>query len=340
MQTLDSTVIYRLVLLTSLSSTSFYLKNFWLHDVACGLLVPWPGIEPVPSALEAGSFPWYLLLMCLIGEQWTVGLSSSNDRSSVWLEGLESAWEWLTVYSRGRGEANRWWATESGSINHHRNEQEAPCTAILAKQLLTVPSWRGWCQREYSGVLRKLEFLFWLSFTYEKQTHDRMSHYTYHNKSLSTRHSSSANRGTFWATRWEVPSNTITSLYPFFPTNWKAYILLSVPVRLCNFISRPLYTRFYSQSWVFFETSIKCLWISFKNIFIMSNYPWRLHSLWRGGWWKTMMLFLQMSFAENARSEADQMTSPFQVFFNRWRWKENAKKWILVLNFFFFSKSP
>ena len=205
----------------------------------------------------------------------------------------------------------------------------------LSQQLLTVPSWRGWCQREYSGVLRKLEFLFWLSFTYEKQTHDRMSHYPHHNKSLSTRHSSSANRGTFWATRWKVPSNTIKSLYPFFRTHWKTYILLSVPDRLCNFISRPLYSRFYSQSWVFFETSIKCLWISFKNIFIMSNYPWRLHSLWRGGWWKTMMLFLQMSFAENARSEADQMTSPFQVFFNRWRWKENAKKWILVWNFFF-----
>lgn len=34
---------------------------------------------------------------------------------------------------------------------------------------------------------------------------------------------------------------------------------------------------------------------------------------------KTRTLFLQMSFAENARSEADQMTSPFQVFFNRWR---------------------
>lgn len=266
-----------------------------------------------------------------------MGLSWSND-DSVWLEGPESAWEWLTVSSRGRGEANRWWATESGSVNHHRNKQEASRTAVLAKQLLPVPSWRGWGQRVYSGVQRKLKFLLWLLFTYEKQTHDRTSHYTHHNKSLSMRHSSSANRGTFWATRWDVPSNTINSLYPFFPTNWKTYILLSVPDRLCNFISRPLYTRFYSQSWVFFETSIKCLWISFKNIFIMSNYPWRLQFM--EGVRKTRTLFLQMSFAENARSEADQMTSPFQVFFNRWRWKENAKKWILVWNFFFFFSNP
>ena len=27
-------------------------KNFWPHRVACGLLAPWPGIQPMPSALE------------------------------------------------------------------------------------------------------------------------------------------------------------------------------------------------------------------------------------------------------------------------------------------------
>ena len=26
---------------------------FWLHRAACGVLVPWPGIEPVPSAVKA-----------------------------------------------------------------------------------------------------------------------------------------------------------------------------------------------------------------------------------------------------------------------------------------------
>ena len=26
--------------------------SFWLHCLACGILVPWPGIEPAPSALE------------------------------------------------------------------------------------------------------------------------------------------------------------------------------------------------------------------------------------------------------------------------------------------------
>ena len=28
---------------------------FWLHHAACGVLVPWPGIEPVPSAVKAWS---------------------------------------------------------------------------------------------------------------------------------------------------------------------------------------------------------------------------------------------------------------------------------------------
>ena len=184
----------------------------------------------------------------------------------------------------------------------------------LSQQLFTVPSWRGWCQREYSGVLRKLKFLFWLSFTYEKQTHDRMSHYPHHNKSLSTRHSSSANRGTFWATRWKVPSNTIKSLYPFFRTHWKTYILLSVPDRLCNFISRPLYSRFYSQSWVFFETSIKCLWISFKIIFIMSNYPWRLHSLWGGGGGKLWCFFFRWALQKMLGLKLTKWPLPFRSF--------------------------
>ena len=31
------------------------LLLFWPHCVACGILVPWPGIEPVPPALEAWS---------------------------------------------------------------------------------------------------------------------------------------------------------------------------------------------------------------------------------------------------------------------------------------------
>ena len=46
---------------------------FWPHRKACGILVPWPGIEPVPAALEVWSlnhwkarevpeaFLWYLL---------------------------------------------------------------------------------------------------------------------------------------------------------------------------------------------------------------------------------------------------------------------------------------
>ena len=28
---------------------------FWLHHVACGILAPWPGIEPMPPAVEERS---------------------------------------------------------------------------------------------------------------------------------------------------------------------------------------------------------------------------------------------------------------------------------------------
>ena len=30
----------------------FFFKLFWPHPAACGILVPWPGIKPVPPALE------------------------------------------------------------------------------------------------------------------------------------------------------------------------------------------------------------------------------------------------------------------------------------------------
>lgn len=57
MQTLDGTVIYRLVLLTSLSSTSFYLKKIsgrmmWHVDSQ----FPDRGIEPVAPCTGGGAF--------------------------------------------------------------------------------------------------------------------------------------------------------------------------------------------------------------------------------------------------------------------------------------------
>ena len=37
----------------------FIYLFIWLHCAACGLLVPQPGIEPVPPALDAQSLsPW------------------------------------------------------------------------------------------------------------------------------------------------------------------------------------------------------------------------------------------------------------------------------------------
>ena len=32
-----------------------FFFNFWLYRVACGILVPWPGMEP-PSSASAGGF--------------------------------------------------------------------------------------------------------------------------------------------------------------------------------------------------------------------------------------------------------------------------------------------
>ena len=38
-----------------IESFFFFFLIFLLHHVACGNLVPWPGIEPMPLALEAWS---------------------------------------------------------------------------------------------------------------------------------------------------------------------------------------------------------------------------------------------------------------------------------------------
>ena len=37
----------------------FYLFIFWPHGAACRILVPQPGIEPVPPAVEARSFNYW-----------------------------------------------------------------------------------------------------------------------------------------------------------------------------------------------------------------------------------------------------------------------------------------
>ena len=43
-------------------------KIFWLHRVACGILVPWPGIKPVSPALEAWSLNHWTAREVLICE--------------------------------------------------------------------------------------------------------------------------------------------------------------------------------------------------------------------------------------------------------------------------------
>ena len=42
-------------------SSTFFFFNFWTHFMACGILVPWPGIKPAPSSVEFQSYnPWLL----------------------------------------------------------------------------------------------------------------------------------------------------------------------------------------------------------------------------------------------------------------------------------------
>ena len=138
------------------------------------------------------------------------GPCSSNNRRSVWLEGRESVWEWFTVYSRGKEAAKRWWATNwTGRVNHHRNKQEASCTVFLTKWLLTVPSSRGWRQRQYSRVLRKLTFLPWSSLTSKKKKQTTIQPYMIPHPPLQTPiHEApllTQQRICSWATQWEVP---------------------------------------------------------------------------------------------------------------------------------------
>ena len=53
-------VLYLLILFTYSALPNYHKRknfffSFWLHGMACGILVPQPEIEPVPSGLEVWS---------------------------------------------------------------------------------------------------------------------------------------------------------------------------------------------------------------------------------------------------------------------------------------------
>ena len=70
--------------------------NFWLHCAACGILVPQPGIEPVPPALEVQSLnyrsakevPSLLFLYSVLGIPYTSfkKYSSPSLSSTFWVD--------------------------------------------------------------------------------------------------------------------------------------------------------------------------------------------------------------------------------------------------------------
>ena len=92
-----------------------YLFVFWPHWAACGILVPWPGIEPVPPAVEAWSLInhwtarevpflfcfdeslWYRI-SCSIFEfcffDMSIGLGCTNSLQEV--TGCPHRWIWHT----------------------------------------------------------------------------------------------------------------------------------------------------------------------------------------------------------------------------------------------------
>ena len=67
---------------------------FWSYHEACGILVPWPGVEPAPPALEVQSLKHWtakksLVIICLL--QWSVifGVTTTTPWRLRW---------WLTFF--------------------------------------------------------------------------------------------------------------------------------------------------------------------------------------------------------------------------------------------------
>ena len=78
---------------------SFFLSFFfWPHRVACGILVPWPGIEPASPAWEARSLnhwttrevPKYILLLLFFGD--VLFPPSSSCRMNEHLMWIQKIW--------------------------------------------------------------------------------------------------------------------------------------------------------------------------------------------------------------------------------------------------------
>ena len=81
--------------------------SIWLHPLACGILSPWPGIEPVLPAVEEWSLNHWTALHCGFDLQ----LPKDNEKALAWRR------QWLPTPAflpRNPMDRGAWWATVHG----------------------------------------------------------------------------------------------------------------------------------------------------------------------------------------------------------------------------------
>ena len=71
-----------------------FFKNFWSHPMVYGTLVPWPGIKPMPPALEGT-----VLTPGLPGKSWDPHLNLSFATVQIWIN-CSSPPTWVSVSPR------------------------------------------------------------------------------------------------------------------------------------------------------------------------------------------------------------------------------------------------
>ena len=86
-----------------------FISMFWPHHVACGILAPWPGIEPVPPGLEAQNlnhctirwdpFWVYFLIWCKKVAQFHFFASSFPLSTTPFIETIISQFLFYTLHS-------------------------------------------------------------------------------------------------------------------------------------------------------------------------------------------------------------------------------------------------
>ena len=74
----------------------FFFFSFWPHYLACGILVPWPGIEPSPPAVVARSLNHWTIRKSLHGLFLGVGKIMIKSSEFTWSDNplVLCCWSW------------------------------------------------------------------------------------------------------------------------------------------------------------------------------------------------------------------------------------------------------